>query len=111
MQIHQQRHGAVTVVRPDGPLNQSDADQFQQQFNTLAAKSLGRVVVDVSAVPFVDSRGLEVLAESADTLDQSGQALKLACVNEVLREVLDLTELSSRFEYFEDVGAAVRSFL
>jgi anti-anti-sigma factor len=67
--------------------------------------------VDTSAVPYADSRGLEVLAELADELSGSGLTLKLCETNETMREVLDLTELASLFEYYEDMNAAVRSFL
>ncbi len=47
----------------------------------------------------------------ADDLAQGGQALKLCGANEVFREVLELTELTSVFEHFVDVNSAVRSFL
>ena len=46
-----------------------------------------------------------------EQLAQSGNALKLCGVNETVREVLDLTDLTSLFEYFEDINAAVRSYL
>ena len=64
-----------------------------------AAKSaMGRVVIDASGIPYVDSRGLEVLVDLGETLAQSGQTLKLCLVNETLREVLDLTDVGSALE-------------
>ena len=111
MQIHEERQGAVTVLRPAGPLTQADADQLKQRLEKVRGASLGRLVLDVSAVPYVDSRGLETLVEVHDEMARSGQSLKLCGVNETLREVLDVTELSSMFEQFEDAGSAVRSFL
>ncbi len=68
-------------------------------------------MVDAAGVPFVDSRGLEVLVESAGDLSQSGRSLKLCGVGDTLREVLDLTGLDSLFEFYEDVNAGARSFL
>jgi len=111
MEIQEQQHGAVTVLRPKGPLTQADAEQFKQCFSKALGQSLGRLVVDISAVAFVDSRGLEVLVEATNDLAQGGQSLRLSGANETLREVLDLTGLALMFEYFTDVNAAVRSFL
>ncbi|MCC6679087.1 MAG: STAS domain-containing protein [Phycisphaerales bacterium] len=111
MEIEEQRHGAVTVLRPRGPLIQTDADQFRKRAADVMARSLGRFVVDASGIAYTDSRGLEVLAEVSEELAQGGQVLRLCGAGETLREVLELTELSALFEHYEDVPTAVRSFL
>jgi len=111
MEIREQRHGAVTVVKPIGPLIQGDAQVFLQRFNAAVARSLGRVVLDATAMPFVDSHGLEALVDAAEQLDEGGQGLRLCGASETLREVLELTELASLFEYYQDVQDATRSFL
>ena len=111
MDIHEERKGAVMVLRPLGPLTLEDADQFKSRFLQVRADRLGRLVVDASAIPYVDSRGLEVLVEANEQMNESGQSLKLCGLEETLREVLDVTELSSLFEQYEDVASAVRSFL
>lgn len=111
MQIDQHNHGAVTVLKPVGPLCSDDAEALKTRTLDAWTKNLGRLVVDASAVPYVDSRGLEVLVEVADELARGGQALKLCGANEVLREVFELTDVASGFEQFTDLNAAVRSFL
>jgi anti-sigma B factor antagonist len=111
MQIAEQRQGAVTVVKPQGPLCLGDAEQFRAHLSEVLVRSLGRFVVDATAVPYVDSSGLEALVKITEELGQSGRALKLCGACETVRETLDLTELSPMFEHFEDVNTAVRSFL
>ncbi len=111
MEITENRHGAVTVVKPMGPLVGPDGERFKAHLTDVIARSLGRFVVDASAVPLIDSRGLEVLVELADGLSDSGQALRLCGAGETLREVLELTDLSRHFEHYDDVNTAVRSFL
>jgi anti-sigma B factor antagonist len=111
MEIREQRHGAVTVLKPHGALIRDDAAKFRKRLDEARARSLGRIVVDVSTVPYVDSAGLETLVEVTEKLAESGHALKLCGVNETLRETLDLTDLGTLFEYFEDINAAVRSYL
>ena len=111
MEIQEQRNGAVTVLKPNGALIREDMDQFQARLEETQVKSYGRIVLDVSAVPYVDSSGLEALMKATDLLADSGHALKLCGVNETVREVLDLTDLSSMFEFFADINSAVRSYL
>jgi anti-sigma B factor antagonist len=111
MKLEEQLHGAVTVVRPEGPLIGADADQFKQRCLELVQDSLGRCVIDASSVSYVDSRGLEVLVDINDRMFQTGQALRLCGANDTVRQAMELTGLSPAFEYFVDVPDAVRSFL
>lgn len=111
MSLTEQKHGAVTILKPDGPLLGPDAEEFRSRLLQVLTGSLGRCVVDATAVPFVDSKGLEALADASEALANSGHSLKLCGVTETVRQVFELTQLTSRFEYFEDVHAAVRSFL
>ncbi len=111
MKITEQRQGAVTVLKPEGPLVEADVPAFKQRLIQAVGANLGRFVVDMSAVPFVDSPALEALVDVTEELAKSGQALRLCAANKTVREVLELTDLSSMFDHFEDTNAAVRSFL
>jgi anti-sigma B factor antagonist len=111
MRIHEQRQGAVIVLKPEGALVEQVCGAFKQKLTQAMQSSLGRFVVDMSAVPFVDSLGLEALVEITEELGKSGQSLRLCAANKTVREVLDLTELTNLFEHFEDTNTAVRSFL
>ncbi len=111
MQITEQKHGAVTVLSPQGPLIGSDADAFRTAALELIARTRGRFVVDASGIAYVDSRGLEALLDVTDRLSSSGGAMKLCAVGETLREVLQLTDVYPMLEHFADVNSAVRSFL
>ncbi len=111
LDITEEKKGAVTVLCAHGPLIQEDAARFRDRASVLFGRSHGRIVVDVSMVPFIDSNGLEVLLDLNDRLLESGQSLKLCGLNTTLREVLALTELNGSFEQFQDADTAVRSFL
>lgn len=101
----------MTVLKPCGPLAGADADEFKSRLIQTQRETLGRVVLDASAIPLVDSRGLEALVDVTEDMTHSGKALKLCAVTETVRQVLELTGLASMFEYFEDAHSAVRSFL
>jgi anti-sigma B factor antagonist len=111
MEIQEERHGGVTVIRPIGPMIQQDAEQVRKRAIDALPRCLGRLVIDVSAVQYVDSKGLESLLAVTDALQKSAQVLRLCGANETLREVLELTEISPRFDFYRDVGDGVRSWL
>ena len=111
MNLTEQECGAVRLLRPEGPLTAKGADDLKARIDTLIESSLGRCVVDASAVPYADSRGLEVLVEANEQIARTGHPLKLCGVNETLRQVLELTGLAAQFEFFTDANSAVRSFL
>lgn len=111
MNIAEQECGAVRVLKPDGPLIAKGADDLKARINGLLEGSLGRCVVDASAIQYADSRGLEVLVEANEQIARTGHPLKLCGVNETLRQVLELTGLAAQFEFFADANSAVRSFL
>ncbi|MEL7471929.1 MAG: STAS domain-containing protein [Planctomycetota bacterium] len=111
LRIAESRHGAVSVLRPEGPFTAEAVEPLMAAFEKARGKSLGRVVLDCAAAPHADSEGLEALADLADQMARSGLSLKLIGCAETLRETFELTELTPQFEYFADANAAVRSFL
>ena len=111
MEIQETREGAVTVVKPTGSLVQADADKFKAYVHAVVGRSLGRFVIDASAISYVDSKGLEVLADCGEEMTKNGQTLRLCGANDTVREAIDITDLASLFEYFADTHTAVRSFL
>ena len=111
MQIDSQRHGAVTVIRPTGPVTTDDATQLKVALQDAMREARGRIVLDAASFAYADSAALEVLADAGESLLDTGQPMRVACVNETLRTVFELVELDHLFEHYEDVNGAVRSFL
>jgi len=111
VEIREQQHGAVKVIKPDGPLVGEDAAQFARHVKGVLSSAQGRCLVDASDIAFVDSQGLEALLEISEEAASIGQTPKLCCVNETVRLVLELTELAPMFEYFDEVNVGMRSFL
>lgn len=111
MRIQEERVGAVQVLRPCGALVGDDASAFAERLRITMRLARGRVVLDLSSSPYVDSIGLEALVDAADELEHSGLALPVCNANDTWREVLDLTEIGGRFATYADRTSAVRSFV
>jgi len=111
MDIAEQSQGAVMVLKPQGPLTQADALQFRKRLEEALSRHLDRVLVDASAIPFVDSVGLEALADVSEQLSRVGQSLKICGANETVRGVRKIPDVASKCKHFEEIQTAVRSFL
>jgi anti-anti-sigma factor len=110
MQIQTERHGPMILLKPQGDLNQSNADKFRERFEEAIAEQPERLVIDASAISSVDSRGLEILVEASEDLARAGKTLSLCATDTNLHEVLELTGLSTMFKQFQDVNEAIKGY-
>jgi len=111
MHISQYKVGAITVIRPGGPLVKADAAALTGAVRRGVHESLGRLILDLEAVPFVDSAGLESLMDCADELSSLGLTLRVCATSPTVREALAVTGCDQGLEFHADTNAAARSFL
>ena len=111
MRIEQSRQGSVEIITIVDTVTDEEAEELRAVVESAVCANAGRVVLNVARSPYVDSRGLEALLACAESARRAGQRLKLAAVTETLREILDITDLTSQFEFYPDTEKAVRSYL
>lgn len=112
MEIIEKSEGAILIVKPSGPITGEEAaGTVRGRVGRLTRSALGRVVLDLSEVPYVDSKGVESLLDSAESLATVGITLRLCGVTETVRDVLRITGTDVNFEFHDDTQSAVRSFL
>lgn len=111
MQVIMGKEGAVTIVKPMGPVTVNEMDEFESRLNELSRNWSKRVVLNMSEVPFIDSAGLELILRHHREFTERGLKLKLCGLSEITEKILTLTRLLQRFETFPDTSSAVRSFL
>lgn len=68
------------------------------------------VVIDLGNVSYIDSSGLGILAGLYTTARKAGGAIKLARLNPLLQDMLQITKLFTVFEVFDRVEDAATSF-
>ncbi len=111
MKLERQEIGTVEVLSPQGVLADDDAEEFSNLLNQRLDGPNPRVAVSLREVAYMDSVALDGLVAAADSLIHRGSRLKLVAVSATCREILELTGLSGRFQFFEDPNDAARSFL
>jgi len=109
MKIDQENYDGATMLIPAESLVGEDAAQLGVVLTTVLSENPQDVIVDVSDVKQIDSRGLEVLVDATEHLIRSGRALKLVAADETFREILELTELASLFEYADSMDNSIEN--
>ena len=111
MKIKRDDHGGVVILRLEGKLmGGPDAESFQSLIRGLVADGVGKVVVDLGKVSWVNSTGLGILISGYTTMKSNGGSLKLLNVNKRIDQILIVTKLHTIFETFEDEARALASF-
>jgi anti-sigma B factor antagonist len=110
MKIDTQAHGSVAVLVPHGPLAGAAVEDFRQTLGRAIDQKSGRVVLDLSEVPYLDSAGIEALLELCAGQPIAAARPRLAQLSGTSREALDLTEVLPRLTVFDTVDSAIRSY-
>jgi anti-sigma B factor antagonist len=109
--IEEKHVGNVTVLSIDGSLRFGESDDLLHEHvvRLLSAGKLN-IVVNLAAVPYMDSAGLGGVVRCHAAVKRGGGTLKLARLTARLRDLLSITKLLTVFETYDTEEEAVRSF-
>jgi anti-anti-sigma factor len=111
MKISSYKAGSSTVVCPREAITQSECDQLKLTVAEASLAGAGAIVLDLSEVPFIDSKGLEMLLDLERGCREEGGRLKLAGLSDNCAEILRLTDLTGRFEVLASAEQAARNVI
>jgi anti-anti-sigma factor len=112
MELKVTRHGAasqVAVLHPGAQVDGRSAFQFEQDVLELLQDGTKYVVVDFAAVNLFASAGIRVLILMLHKLDARDGALVLCGLNQYVRNVLDVSGLTSQFTIVGTIADAVKA--
>ncbi len=89
LEIQIEEAAEYTVCRPVGELDAYTVGQFRESLGDLA--SSGRLVIDLSEVPFMDSAGLGALIGGIRRAREAGGQVAVACSRPTLTRLLHTT--------------------
>ena len=111
MRVRTQDYNDVTVVVLQGELDADLTELLQNTVTNIVAKHKVGIVLDLSAVGFIDSQGLELLLWVRDYCRQNKTQLRLAGLDENCAKILEVTRLGSAFDRYAELAEAVKSFV
>jgi anti-sigma B factor antagonist len=100
------RQGASTVVTLAGDIDMHTSPRLREALRNLSGES-GVVVVDLSAVKFLDSSGVGAFVGAAALFLEAGGSLRLASPPPRVQKVFRISRLAEVIPIHDDVTAAV----
>jgi anti-anti-sigma factor len=108
LQIRFAPHGDCTLVHLVGELDLATSDLTSTTLRSLLAQQEGsRLVLDLRKLTFADARGISALLSASQLAAENGGWVRLACVNNPLRRLLEIVHLTSSLPVYDTVAAAV----
>jgi anti-sigma B factor antagonist len=111
MQAVTREIGEITIVDIKGRITIGEGNVMLREIMVgLLEKGKKHVLLNMTDVAHVDSAGIGELVCSHTSVRKQGGQLKLANVNERVRELLQKTMLLAVFDVHQDETSAVKSF-
>lgn len=87
-----------------------ETERLRNKVKQLTDAGHSRIIIDLGEVDYVDSSGLATLVSSCVAVRKTGGELKLLRLTKRIRDLLQITRLSTVFEIYDALDQAVRSF-
>ncbi len=100
MQILVKTTNEVTVLAFEGKLDTQTSPDAQQQLTRLIEEGEKRFLVNFEKLDYISSAGLRVLLAAAKQLKGIDGELRICSLNEVVREVFDISGFTTIFKVF-----------
>jgi anti-sigma B factor antagonist len=110
MEITKTSYKRCDLVKAVGRIDSNTAPDLENAFNEFIDGGKTGIVLDMSQVDFISSRGLWVLLETQKACKRGNGKLVLTNVSEDMQQSLDLAGVKHFIDIVDDVTAAVGSF-
>ena len=110
MKVKIQDYNEVTVVELQGELDGDCSEMLKNTITDIIATEKTGIVLDMSCVGFIDSRGLEQLLWARDYCNDNKRGMRLAGLDENCIKILEITRLENEFDRYAELSKAVKSF-
>ncbi|MEO2013252.1 MAG: STAS domain-containing protein [Fuerstiella sp.] len=104
------RHGAIDVVSGDQSLTLDNCESLRRLLEDCVNNGQPQLVLDCQQIPLIDSAGLELLLDIRESCVRRGGQFQLAALNTLCLDILQITDIASRFDIYNDSVAAAGSF-
>ena len=110
MNISTREVDTVTVVHFEGNLDTNTAPEAEQRFNDLISSGASKILVDFGALDYISSAGLRILLATAKKLRGCKGELRLASLNETVKEIFDVSGFSALLNVYGTPEEALQGF-
>ena len=100
-------HDGARIVTPNGRVDESTATAFTERLIAEASAARGKLVLDLSGIAYMSSRGLRALTLAQREGTRAGSTIVLAKPNETMREILAISRYDMIFKVADTIDEAL----
>ena len=94
------------LLRPIGDIDLSRSPALRSRLAAVTKEPAGRLVIDLSGVPYMDSSGVATLVEALQVTRRNGTELILCALQERVRSIFEIARLDMVFTIVDTVAEA-----
>ncbi len=111
MEIVERTVNDVTVLDLKGKMTLGEGDELlKDKINSLLAAGKKKLLLNLEAVPYIDSAGLGEVVRTYTTVSRQGGSLKLLNLTKRIEDLLSITKLLTVFDTFDPEAEAIKSY-
>ncbi|HEX6165073.1 MAG TPA: STAS domain-containing protein [Vicinamibacterales bacterium] len=111
MEIVERTVSDVTVLDLKGKMTLGEGDELlKDKINSLLAAGKKKLLLNLEAVPYIDSAGLGEVVRTYTTVSRQGGSLKLLNLTKRIEDLLSITKLLTVFDTFDSEAEAIKSY-
>ena len=95
------------IVTPAGRVDESTATAFNERLIAEAGAARDKLVLDLSGIAYMSSRGLRALTLAQREGTRAGSSIVLARPNETMREILAISRYDMIFKIADTIDEAL----
>jgi anti-sigma B factor antagonist len=109
MTVEQETQDSTVVLTPKGEIDMSHSPSLQKTIAAVQADKPPKVVLDLSAVPYMDSSGIATLVEALQTSMRNKTKLVLCNLSPRVRSAFEISRLIQMFSIAESRDDALKA--
>jgi anti-sigma B factor antagonist len=106
LEINSELQADTARLTPSGELDIATAPQFEQEVRSLLARSVQRVIIDLSRLTFIDSSALRLFIVLSERSATEGWTLQLIRPTGQVRTVFEITGADESLPFIDEAGGA-----
>jgi anti-anti-sigma factor len=110
MEIRTRRLGDVLIADMSGRLDSRSAGPASTELNQIAQGGAGKLVLNVRGLEYVSSAGLRAILVAAKLLQVHGGAMKICDANATVKQVMEVSGMSSLLHLYDTEKDALAAF-
>jgi anti-anti-sigma factor len=107
MEIGEQRQGDVTILRPEGRVNNDTSPEFQTRLLNCVGLTPTKVMIDFSSVEYISSAGLRALMMASKQSKANSGRLAVANLTPMVKEIFAISRFALVVPVFETTAEAL----